>query len=64
MKTNKSWQKRIKLTKNGKVVARRPGQNHFNAKEGSKKKGKKRRTQIVQITNKSKARFLAGVKRK
>lgn len=33
MKTNKSFTKRLKLTKNGKVLARRGGKNHFNAKE-------------------------------
>jgi len=33
MKTNKSFSKRIKVTKNGKLITRRPGQNHFNAKE-------------------------------
>jgi ribosomal protein L35 len=32
-KTNKSFAKRLKVTKNKKVIARRPGQNHFNAKE-------------------------------
>ena len=33
MKTNKSFTKRLKITKNGKIIARRPGKNHFNAKE-------------------------------
>ena len=32
MKTNKSYAKRIKVTKNGKVLARKPGKCHFNAK--------------------------------
>ena len=32
-KTHKSFAKRVKVTKNKKVIARRPGQNHFNAKE-------------------------------
>ncbi len=32
-KTNKSFSKRLKVTKNGKVLARRGGKNHFNAKE-------------------------------
>jgi len=31
-KTNKSFRKRLKLTRTGKVLARIPGQNHFNAK--------------------------------
>jgi ribosomal protein L35 len=32
-KTNKSFTKRLKVTKNGKILARATGQNHFNAKE-------------------------------
>ncbi len=31
-KTNKSFSKRLKVTKAGKVLARRGGKNHFNAK--------------------------------
>ncbi len=33
MKTNKSYTKRLKLTKNGKVIARKPGFNHFNSRQ-------------------------------
>jgi len=33
MKTNKSFSKRLKLTKNGKVIGRKPGFNHFNARQ-------------------------------
>lgn len=33
MKTNKSFTKRLKLTKNGKIISRKPGFNHFNAKQ-------------------------------
>lgn len=33
MKTNKSLTKRLKVTRNGKIIARRPGFNHFNAKQ-------------------------------
>lgn len=33
MKTNKSFSKRIKITRTGKVLARKPGFNHFNAKQ-------------------------------
>ncbi len=32
-KTNKSLAKRVKITGNGKVMKRKPGQNHFNAKD-------------------------------
>ena len=33
MKTNKSFSKRLKVTRTGKIIARKPGKNHFNAKE-------------------------------
>ena len=36
-KTNKSLLKRVKITKNGKILARRAGIGHFNAKSSRKK---------------------------
>ncbi len=62
MKTNKSYKKRLKVTKNGKIIARTKGQCHFNAKARGKKRTAKRRMQTVTLTNKAKSRFLAGVK--
>lgn len=59
MKTNKSFSKRLKVTKNGKVIARKAGQNHFNAKESGSKSLKKKNTRILKMTNKAKARFLS-----
>jgi len=60
MKTNKSFTKRIKVTKNGKILSRKAGQNHFNAKDsGSKGQSKKRMLKVV-FKNKAKARFLPG----
>lgn len=60
MKTNKSFSKRIKVTKNGKILSRKAGQNHFNAKDtGSKGQNKKRMLKVV-FSNKAKARFLPG----
>ena len=32
MKTNKSYLKRLKVTKRGKVLSRKAGKDHFNAK--------------------------------
>lgn len=32
-KSNRSLAKRIKITSSGKVLKRKPGQNHFNAKD-------------------------------
>lgn len=60
IKTNKSYLKRLKVTKNGKIIARKPGQNHFNAKERTGKSMSKRRTQAIKMTNKDRGRFLAN----
>ncbi len=32
-KSNRSLAKRIKITSTGKILKRKPGQNHFNAKD-------------------------------
>lgn len=61
MKTNKSYKKRIKVTKNGKVIARRPGHGHFNAKESSTERLAKNRTQQLTLKGKAKSRFLIGI---
>jgi len=45
MKTNKSFSKRIKITRTGKLLTRKPGFNHFNAKQ-------KRTTQLAGRTMK------------
>ena len=60
MKTNKSYTKRIRVTKTGKLVARKSGQNHFNAKERSSTKGAKKRAVSVHLTNRLRRRFLPG----
>lgn len=60
MKTNKSYTKRLKITKNGKILGRKVGQGHFNAKVTGTKRIAKRRMQSVAMTNKQKARFLPG----
>ena len=52
MKTNKAFTKRIKITKNGKIIARKPGQNHFNAKEGRATQMNGRRSQALTLTPK------------
>ncbi len=58
MKTNKSYTKRIKVTKNGKLVARKPGQNHFNSRQTGRQRQNRSRTQTLSMTNKSRHRFL------
>ena len=60
MKTNKSFSKRLKVTKNGKIVSRKAGQNHFNAKESRGSQLNKKRAVTIKFTSKAKARFLAG----
>lgn len=60
MKTNKSYAKRLKVTRNGKIKARKAGQNHFNAKEARIHQLDKKRGRSVQMTNTEKRRFLAN----
>ena len=60
MKTNKSFTKRIKVTRTGKLIARKPGQDHFNAKERGRTKGVKKRTVALALSNRLTRRFLAG----
>lgn len=59
MKTNKSYTKRIRVTKKGKLVARRPGQDHFNAKERGRTKGVKKRAQSLTVSNRIRRSFLS-----
>ncbi len=58
MKTNKSFTKRLKLTKNGKMKARTPGFNHFNAKQPRSKQLSGKVNQDFTMSNKDKSRFL------
>jgi ribosomal protein L35 len=58
MKTNKSYSKRLKLTKNGKVLSRKPGFNHFNAKKSRIKELGGRKGQNFLIKNKPKSHLL------
>ncbi len=60
MKTNKSYTKRIKVTKNGKLVARKAGQNHFNARQTGRDRLKKRRTVALTLSKRITRRFLPG----
>ncbi len=62
MKTNKSFTKRLKVTKTGKVIARKPGHNHFNAKESRAKQLDKNNTQVFIIDRKSVSRFMPNKK--
>jgi large subunit ribosomal protein L35 len=43
MKTHKAISKRVKLTKTGKLLKRKAGQDHFNSRESGRVKRNKRR---------------------
>jgi ribosomal protein L35 len=58
MKTNKSFTKRLKITRTGKIIARKPGQNHFNAKESRHKQLSQRRSQSLTFSKKNSQRFI------
>ena len=58
MKTNKSYLKRIKVTKNKKLVTRKIGQNHFNAKNRTRTTLRKRHTVTIDMSNKNRGRYL------
>jgi ribosomal protein L35 len=61
MKTNKSFAKRLKVTKNGKILARATGQNHFNSKESRRTQLAKKRMQDFPMNNKDKSQFLVNL---
>jgi ribosomal protein L35 len=58
MKTNKAFTKRLKITRTGKIIARRPGQNHFNAKERRSTQMSGRRSQTLNLTPKVSQRYI------
>ena len=58
MKTNKSYSKRLKLTKNGKVIARKAGFNHFNAKQSRNTQLAGRKGNAFTMKNKPKSHLL------
>jgi len=62
IKTNKSYAKRLRITKNGKVISRKAGQNHFNAKESRRKTQlAKKRSVSFSMPNKAKSQFLVNL---
>lgn len=60
MKTNKSYTKRIRVTRKGKLLTRHTGQNHYNAKESRATQTRKRRGVKILMSSALRARFLAG----
>ena len=61
LKTNKSFAKRLKVTKSGKVLSRKSGQNHFNAKDRRPSKAAKNRGSEFHINNKPASRYLVNL---
>lgn len=58
LKTNKSYTKRLKVSKNGKIKARKPGQNHFNAKESRSSQLKKKQQSDFVMSQRDKRRYI------
>ena len=60
MKTNKSYTKRIRVTRNGKMMVRVKGQNHFNAKQSGNTRRGKRGSVAIALSMRVRRRFLPG----
>ncbi len=58
VKTNKSYSKRLKVTKTGKIIGRTPGFNHFNAKQSRVKQLAGKKGQEFAMTPKDFTQFL------
>ncbi|OHA13764.1 MAG: hypothetical protein A2909_01965 [Candidatus Tagabacteria bacterium RIFCSPLOWO2_01_FULL_39_11] len=58
LKTNKSFSKRLKVTRNKKVLGRKPGQDHFNAKEPRSKQLHQKKWRKFNISNKKLKQYL------
>lgn len=57
-KTNKSYTKRLKLTKTGKIIGRTPGFNHNNAKQSRVKQLAGKKGQPFTMSPKDIAQFI------
>lgn len=57
-KTNKSFTKRLKLTKTGKILGRKPGFNHFNAKQSRTTQLRGKKPVAFTMTAKDISRFI------
>jgi ribosomal protein L35 len=52
--------KRLRVTRRGKIVARTPGHNHFNAKESGRGHMHRNRLHNLAVNNQDKSRFLSN----
>jgi ribosomal protein L35 len=58
---NKSYTKRVRVSPKGKLLVRKPGGNHFNAKESRKTQlNRKRSGHTLTMTSKKTGRHLKG----
>ncbi len=57
-KTNKSFTKRLKVSKNGKIKARATGRNHFRAKESRRSQQAGNRDVNFPMSNKDIAHYI------
>ena len=61
MKTNKSYSKRLKVTKSGKIISRKAGFNHFNAKQSRRSQLAGKKGMSFVIKNKPKSHLMPFV---
>ncbi len=61
IKTNKSYAKRLKKTKSGKLLARKPGFNHFNAKQSRTEQLAGRKMKEFIMKNKIRSQMLPNM---
>ncbi len=61
VKTNKSFTKRIRVTKNGKLVARKPGHGHYNAKTRRKTQLEEKQMQNMHMKHKDIGRYMPNM---
>ena len=61
MKTNKAFSKRIRVTKKGKLVVRKAGQDHYNATESGSTRMKKKRAQSLTVSNRVRRSYLSAL---
>lgn len=59
IKTTKAYTKRLKVTKNGKILMRGKGQNHFNAKARRRAQLGRKRMNLLHMKKGDIARFLS-----
>jgi ribosomal protein L35 len=57
-KTNKMFAKRLKITSTGKILGRKPGGAHFNARQSRSRQLAGKKMQEFNMSNKDVARFL------